>query len=121
MFSVNSDEVSLTSPSVLAKVYVSAQVNSDEVVLTSLESSAIGAGAGQPNSDEIVLTSPSVDFFVSKSLTALDLSFSNPAVSVDWDYLFINKSKNTTNWSEKSENSTTWTNQSKTSTDWKEL
>jgi hypothetical protein len=40
------------------------------------------------NSDEIVLTSPSVDFFVSKSLTALNLSFSNPTVSLSVNPIF---------------------------------
>lgn len=144
VFGVNSDEVSLISPSVLAKGYVSAQVNSDEVLFTSLSPSLIAGVNVSANSDEISLTSlsPSISgnasadmsvdevsltslgidsFSVSKDLTAIAFSIVNPVVSVDWDYLFINKPKNITNWSSKSKNSTTWIKRPKVLTNWEEI
>lgn len=98
-------------------------VNSDEIVLTSPIMSGSGSSNVLPSVGGINLTSVSTNILGKGLYNAIAqvLRFTNLSVNVAWDYLYISKSKNTTNWSEKSENSTTWTNQSKTSTDWKEL
>jgi len=49
------------------------------------------------------------------------LANTTPAISVAWDYLFINKPKNITNWSSKSKNSTTWIKRPKVLTNWEEI
>jgi len=117
---IASDEVLFTSlsPSLIAGVNVSA--NSDEISLTSL-SPSLNVSVGI-DSDEISLTSLGIDSFsVSKDLTAIAFSIINPAVGATWDYLFINKPKNTTDWSSKSKNSTTWIKRPKVLTNWEEI
>ena len=118
--SPSADEVLFTSlsPSLIAGVNVSA--NSDEISLTSL-SPSLNVSVGI-DSDEISLTSLGIDSFsVSKDLTAIAFSIINPAVGATWDYLFINKPKNTTDWSSKSKNSTTWIKRPKVLTNWEEI
>lgn len=112
-------ELKVPSPSVDAIF----SVNSDEAVLTSPIMSGSGSSNVLPSVGGINLTSVSTNILGKGLYNAIAqvLRFTNLSVNVAWDYLYISKSKNTTNWSEKSENSTTWTNQSKTSTDWKEL
>ena len=140
--STNSDEILLTSLSPSLTAGVNLEINSDEVLFTSLSPSLI-AGIGvnvdsgevllsslspslnvsaDMSVDEVSLTSLGIDSFsVSKDLTAIAFSIVNPAVDVDWDYLFINKPKNITNWSSKSKNSTTWIKRPKVLTNWEEI
>lgn len=118
--SPSTDAVLFTSlsPSLIAGIGVN--VTSDEILLSSL-SPSLNVSA-DISVDEVSLTSLGIDSFsVSKDLTAIAFSIVNPVVSVDWDYLFINKPKNITNWSSKSKNSTTWIKRPKVLTNWEEI
>jgi hypothetical protein len=118
--SPSTNEVLFTSlsPSLIAGIGV--DVDSSEISLISL-SPSLNISVNM-SADEVSLTSLGIDSFsVSKDLTAIAFSIVNPAVDVDWDYLFINKPKNITNWSSKSKNSTTWIKRPKVLTNWEEI
>jgi len=117
---VSAQEIVLNSITVLPSGGAKASPFVDEALFTSLSPSL--SVSADMSADEVSLTSLGIDSFsVSKDLTAIAFSIVNPVVSVDWDYLFINKPKNITNWSSKSKNSTTWIKRPKVLTNWEEI